>query len=117
MKKNEKGSRKSSFWQFPRSILKAKEGKNAKTKKKKREKAPLAIPQVSFKGQERKKLPKRKKHEKGSRKSSFWQFPKSVLKAQKGKIANTRKKRKGFEKKLLLAIPQVNFKGIGKKNS
>ena len=34
MKKNEKGSRKSSFWQFPRSILKAKEGKNAKTKKK-----------------------------------------------------------------------------------
>ena len=82
-----------------------------------REKAPLAIPQVSFKGQERKKLPKRKKHEKGSRKSSFWQFPKSVLKAQKGKIANTRKKRKGFEKKLLVAIPQVNFKGIGKKNS
>ena len=47
MKKNEKGSRKSSFWQFPRSILKAKEGKNAKTKKKwkkmkrVREKAPF----------------------------------------------------------------------------
>ena len=82
-----------------------------------REKAPLAIPQVSFKGKERKKLPKRKKNEKGSRKSSFWQFPKSVLKAQKGQIANTRKKRKGFEKKLLLTIPQVNFKGIGKKNS
>ena len=82
-----------------------------------REKAPLAIPEVNFKGQERKKLPKRKKYEKGSRKSSFWQFPKSVLKAQKGKIANMRKKRKGFEKKLLLAIPQVNFKGIGKKNS
>ena len=125
--KNEKGSRKSSFWQFPRSILKAKEGKKCqneeKTKKqwkkmkRVREKAPLAIPQVSFKGKERKKIPKRKNNEKGSRKSSFWQFPKSVLKAQKGKIANMRKKRKGFEKKLLLAIPQVNFKGIGKKNS
>ena len=84
----------------------------------------MAIPEVNFKGKGRKKMPKRrknkntmKKNEKGSRKSSFWQFPKSVLKAQKGKIANTRKKRKGFEKKLLLAIPQVNFKGIGKKNS
>ena len=51
-----------------------------------REKAPLAIPQVSFKGKERKKLPKRKK------------------------------KRKGFEKKLLLAIPQVSFKGTERKN-
>jgi hypothetical protein len=35
-KKNEKGSKKRSFWQFPRSILKAKEGKNAKTKKKRK---------------------------------------------------------------------------------
>ena len=46
-----------------------------------REKAPLAIPQVSFKGKERKQLPKRKKNEKGSRKNSFWQFPRSILKA------------------------------------
>ena len=64
-----------------------------------REKAPLAIPQVSFKGKERKKIPKRKNNEKGSRKSSFWQFPKSVLKAQKGKIANTRKKTKRVREK------------------
>ena len=34
MKKIEKGSRKSCFWQFPRS----KEGKNAKTKKKMKKK-------------------------------------------------------------------------------
>ena len=54
MKKNEKGSRKSSFWQFPRSILKAKEGKNAKTKKKQKN---------------------NKKNEKGSRKSSFGNSP------------------------------------------
>ena len=67
MKKNEKGSRKSSFWQFPRSILKQKEGKNAKTKKK------------------RKNMKKMKKNEKGSRKSSFWQFPRSILKAKEGK--------------------------------
>jgi len=80
----------------------------------------LAIPQVNFKGKERKKIPKQRNNEKGSRKNSFWQFSRSVLKAKKGEIANTRKKRKGFEKKLLLAIlaiPQVNFKGIGNKNS
>ena len=34
MKQNEKGSRKSSFWQFPRSILKAKEGKKCQNEKK-----------------------------------------------------------------------------------
>ena len=50
-----------------------------------REKAPLAIPQISFKGKERKKN------------------------------AKTKKQRKGFEKKLLLAIPQVSFKGTERK--
>ena len=49
-----------------------------------------------------------KKNEKGSRKSSFWQFPRSILKAKEGTNAKTKKKWKkwkGFEKKLLLAIP------------
>jgi hypothetical protein len=40
MNKNEKKMKrvpkKRSFWQFPRSILKAKEGKNPKTKKKRK---------------------------------------------------------------------------------
>jgi ribosome assembly protein YihI (activator of Der GTPase) len=54
-----------------------KNGKKMKKMKRVREKAPLAIPEVNFKGKERKKLTKRKKNEKGSRKSSFWQFPKS----------------------------------------
>jgi hypothetical protein len=71
MKQNEKGSRKSSFWQFPRSLLKAKEGKNAKTKKKETN---------------------TKKNEKGSRKNSVWQFPRSILKAKEGKNAKTKKK-------------------------
>ena len=70
MKKNEKGSRKSSFGNSPGQ--KAKKGK---------------------------KYTKTKKNEKGSRKSSFWQFPKSVLKAQKGKIANMRKKTKRVREK------------------
>ena len=38
MKKNEKGSRKSSFCQFPRSILKAKEGKKCQNEEKKKKK-------------------------------------------------------------------------------
>jgi len=33
-KKNEKGSRKSSFWQFPRSILKAKGRKKCQNEEK-----------------------------------------------------------------------------------
>ena len=54
MKKNEKGSRKSSFWQFPRSILKAKEGKKC---------------------QNEEKIKNNKKNKKGSRKSSFGNSP------------------------------------------
>ena len=72
MEKNENGSRKSSFWQFPRSILKAKEGKNAKTKRKQKKKM--------------------KKNEKGLRKSSFWQFPRSILKAKEGKKCQNEEK-------------------------
>jgi hypothetical protein len=64
-----------------------------------REKAPFG----NFKGKGRRKMPKRKKHEKkmkknekkkekGSRKSSFWQFPRSILKATEGKNAKTKKK-------------------------
>jgi hypothetical protein len=56
-KNNEKGSRKSSFWQFPRSVLKAKKGKKYQNER------------------------NTKKNEKGSRKNSFWQFPRSILKA------------------------------------
>ena len=66
----------------------------------------------NFRGRRKEKMPKRKKNEKGSRKSSFWQFPRSILKAKEGKNAKTKKKWKnnenkwkGFEKKLLLAIP------------
>ena len=65
-----------------------------------REKAPLAIPQVSFKGKERKKLPKRKKNEKGSRKNSFWQFLRSILKAQERKIAKAQKQSKKQTKRV-----------------
>ena len=61
-------------------------------------------------------MKKMKKNEKGSRKSSFWQFPRSILKAKEGKKYQNEKKRKGFEKKLLLAIPQVSFKGTERKN-
>ena len=40
-----------------------------------REKAPLAIPQVSFKGKERKKLPKRKKTKRVREKAPFGNSP------------------------------------------
>ena len=46
----------------------------------------------NFRGRRKEKMPKRKNHEKGSRKSSFWQFPRSILKAKEGKNAKTKKK-------------------------
>ena len=49
-----------------------------------REKAPFG----NFRGRRKDKMPKRKKNEKGSRKSSFWQFPRS----KEGKNAKTKKK-------------------------
>ena len=46
----------------------------------------------NFRGRRKEKMPKRKKNEKGSRKSSFWQFPRSILKAKEGKNAKMKKK-------------------------
>ena len=64
--------------------------------------------------QRRKK--KRKKNENASRKGSSGQFLRNIFKAKDGKGAKTKKspkKWKGFEKKLLLAIPGDNLKAKG----
>ena len=67
-------------------------------------------------------MPKRRNNKKTMKKmkrvreKAPLQFPRSVLKAKKGKKYQNEKKRKGFEKKLLLAIPQVSFKGTERKN-
>ena len=49
--------------------------KTIRKMKRVREKAPLAIPQVSFKGKERKKLPKRKKTKRVREKAPFGNSP------------------------------------------
>jgi hypothetical protein len=47
----------------------------------------------------RKKMKKTKKTEKGSRKSSFWQFPRSILKAKGSKKCQNEEKTKTKMKK------------------
>ena len=74
--------------------------------------------QGQFKMQRKQKQPKRK-NEKGSRKNFFWHLL-AIFKAKEGQITKTiqnrKKKRKGFEKKFLLATPKDNFKGKGRKH-
>ena len=77
---NEKGSRKNVLWQFPTSILKAKEEQLAKTRKNKNEKdsrtkTPLTMDNFQGKGRkhnQHKNENTTKKNQKGSRKNSFW---------------------------------------------
>ena len=52
----------------------------------------------NFRGRRKEKMPKRKKNEKGSRKSSFWQFPRSILKAKGRKKCQNEEKTKKHEK-------------------
>ena len=63
---------------------------------------------------------KRKNNEKITKrvreKAPFGNSPGQFERQRKEKITKTKKKRKGFEKKLLLAIPQVSFKGKERKN-
>ena len=105
--RNEKGSRKSSFWQFPRSILKANEEniqnekqneKNTKKRKwkrkwqrkqeeteKKKRKWKKTRKKIKKKKKMKKDTKKNEKKRKGFEKNSSWQFPKSILKAKEEK--------------------------------
>ena len=87
--------------------MKTKTHMKKKTKMKKEMKK-TKRPKITGKMQKHKK---REKKRTGFEKKSFWQFPRTILKAKEGNIAKTiliqnEKKRKGFEKKLLVAIPK-----------
>ena len=51
-------------------------------------------------GNNKRKKNEKNKNEEGSRKRSFWQFPRAIWKVKEGKIAKTKKQRKKHGKKI-----------------
>ena len=117
---NEKGSRKNVLWQFPTSILRAKEEQLAKTRKNKNEKdsrtkTPLTMDNFQGKGRkhnQHKNENTTKKNPKGFEKKLFL----IIFKEKEGKITKTIRKRnqmkrneKGSRTKILVAIPKTIF--------